>query len=152
MLALLAFFSLFPTMIHAQEPVLATVAINGVSVAELLGSDEDGQVWFEPFELKPILDGRIRQDVLAILFVDTTRLGMMELQSAGMDVSWDPLNLVFSIQIPASLTVEQVFAVTRKPGPLLGELVEPESFSAILNFSGRVGYTSEGEDQEFPFS
>lgn len=155
-LALLAFFSLLPSISNAQEQVLATVSINGVATAELLGTDEDGQVWFEPLALRPLLDGRVRQELLdplfAALLAGNRRLGEMELRSAGMDVLWDPLSLVFAIGIPVSLTPARVFAIARKPGPLTGELMESEPFSAILNFSGRFGYRGEGDVQDFPFA
>ena len=151
-MVLVAVYTLVPPNLSAQELVLATVSINGRPLAEIAGTEESGQLRFESADLRVLLDGRLRQEILDSLFAENSRLGVIELQAVGLKASWDPMNLVLSILIPVSLSPAQVFSVARKPGPLIGELIEPEAFSAILNLAGRLGYTSEGDEQDLPFS
>jgi outer membrane usher protein len=136
--------------VSAQEMVLATVSINTKPVAELLAVEETGSVYFESADLAPLLTGRISQDVLDSLFTGQDRVGGAELSAAGLGVSWDPLGLVFSIDVPSRLSPVRDFAVARTRAAPTGTLYEPEPFSAILNLSARAGYTTEGGETDFP--
>jgi hypothetical protein len=150
LLPLVLLLGLGSMTVSAQEMVLATVSINTKPVAELLAVEETGSVYFESADLAPLLTGRISQDVLDSLFTGQDRVGGAELSAAGLGVSWDPLGLVFSIDVPSRLSPVRDFAVARTRAAPTGTLYEPEPFSAILNLSARAGYTTEGGETDFP--
>ena len=103
-MVLVAVYTLVPPNLSAQELVLATVSINGRPLAEIAGTEESGQLRFESADLRVLLDGRLRQEILDSLFAENSRLGVIELQAVGLKASWDPMNLVLSILIPVSLS------------------------------------------------
>ncbi|MGD9940755.1 MAG: hypothetical protein AB7T74_13230 [Clostridia bacterium] len=139
-----------PMAVSAQDMVLATVSINTKPVAELLAVEEDGSLYFESADLAPLLSGRINQDILDTLFTGQDTLGGSELTAAGLGVSWDPLSLVFSIDVPPRLFPVRSFEIAKTRAAPTGVLYEPEPFSAILNFTARAGYTTEGGDSDLP--
>ena len=133
-----------------REMVIATVAINGKPVAELLASEEAGVLRFDVSELEPVLDGWVRQDILAMIFDGRTEILSSDLDLHALSTNWEPLDLLLSIQVPAFISPVQSLAIARsRPSPT-GTLYEPQPFSAILNMSARAGYTFLDGEPDYP--
>jgi outer membrane usher protein len=134
----------------AREPVITTVVINGKPAAELLAYEEDGLLYFDAPGLEPVLSGWVRQDILARVFDGRNQIISSDLDSLSLSTGWNPFELVFSIQVPAGLSPVRSLSVARtRPSPA-GTLLVPEPFSAILNLSGRTGYTNLAGELDYP--
>jgi outer membrane usher protein len=142
--------ALLPSFLHAQELILATVVINEKPVAELLAYEDAGQLLFDEAALLPVLQPWVSEEVLARLFAGGGGLASSAFAGQGLSASWDPYTLVFSLQVPASLSPVQRFAVARtRPAPN-GPVYGPEPFSAILNVAGRAAYTNTAGVSDYP--
>jgi outer membrane usher protein FimD/PapC len=136
--------------VEAPEMVITTVTINGKPVAELLAEVENNVLRFDASELVPVLTDWVRPEVLAGLSQDQGDIVSSGLDSQGLATAWDPLALVFSIQVPAALSPVRILAVSRARPKPMGTLYGPEPFSAILNLGARVGYSSVGGVPDYP--
>lgn len=133
-----------------REMVIATLAINGKPVAELLASEEAGILRFDASELEPVLDGWVRQDILARIFDGRAEILSSDLDLHALYTTWDPIDLLLSIQVPAFISPVQSLAISRsRPSPT-GTLYGPQPFSAILNMSARAGYTFLDREPDYP--
>jgi len=148
--AILAIAAPLPAL--AQAETIATLVVNGETLAEVLAIEDGDSLFVEAEILLPFLVGLLDPAVAEALRELADPIGLDDIRSMGMAAMWDPSTLVLELVLPPGLMPPRDITILKRPAPPEGRPIKQEGFSATLNLAARIGVAGDGGNLYIPFS